>query len=234
MTRRVNWAQKHEGCHETDSYDEEEEHINRVHAHSFEPTYVTVSQQDERLKKIESILSKLDLSSLLRPTSSYNRSPSPRKKKETNYTGNCFHCDQQGHFAKQCPRMKLISNSAESNEETEDIGKAIKITQLGKETRGITIPIRINNISTKAAVDTGADATVISEDVAREAKLDFETGTNCKLLNAANNAEMIAYGGVTAIPKLVRESGTGRYMLPRFVMEYYLEKIFCKVQMPKS
>ena len=60
MTRRVNWAHKHEGCHETDSYDVEEEHINRVHAHSFEPTYVTVSQQDERLKKIESILSKLD------------------------------------------------------------------------------------------------------------------------------------------------------------------------------
>ena len=98
--------------------------------------------------------------------------------------------------------MKLISNSAESDEETEDIGKAIKITQLGKETRGITIPIRINNISTKAAVDTGADAIVISEDVARDAKLDFETGTNCKLLNAANNAEMIAYGGVTATPQI--------------------------------
>ena len=85
------------------------------------------------------------------------------------------------------------------NEEVvEEEQTAIKITHLDKETRGISIPICINNVATKAVVDTGADATVVSEDIAKEVKLDFKTGKKCKLLNAANNAEMVAYGGVTA------------------------------------
>ena len=75
MARRVNWADLHERCFETENPDNEDEQVKRVHAPTIRPTYVTV-----RLKKIENMLSNLNLSGSHR--SSFICSPSPARKFE--------------------------------------------------------------------------------------------------------------------------------------------------------
>ncbi|MES9879517.1 MAG: retroviral-like aspartic protease family protein, partial [Sedimenticola sp.] len=87
--------------------------------------------------------------------------------------------------------------------------KQIKITQTQKNesNRGIHVPLKVNDLETTAVIDTGADATVISIQTAKRAGISF--GDNiCKLLNAEENIEMEAFGGVTATLQIAKEKIT--------------------------
>ena len=189
-TRRVHWSNTDE------SYAENEDHVNRVRQ-GVEPTYVTINQLDQRLKKIEAAIERIDSrynksDRQSRPTNNtdrqnFSRSPSP-------ITLECFNCGKEGHFARKCPNRPR----SKSPDATRTSNKSIKVTQFEKGKRGITVPIKLNNFETIGIVDTGADGTVISYEVAEKAGLQYKSGNRCKLLNAESEAEMTAYGGVTA------------------------------------
>ena len=65
------------------------------------------------------------------------------------------------------------------------------------------VPVNVNGMNTFAVIDTGADATIVSEKVATEAGIIVpDRSTSSRLLNATNDSEMIAIGGVTATIQL--------------------------------
>ena len=65
------------------------------------------------------------------------------------------------------------------------------------------IPVSSNRIDTFAVIDTGADATIVSEKVATEAGIIVSDKSTCfRLLNATNDSQVIAIRGVTATIQL--------------------------------
>jgi len=56
----------------------------------------------------------------------------------------------------------------------------------------------VEGVNCQAVVDTGAAATVISNNLAKKVGLKPDTSKQVNLMNAADGSEMTAFGGVTA------------------------------------
>ena len=78
-----------------------------------------------------------------------------------------------------------------------------RITRVVNGGTAMKVLVRSNRIDTFAVIDTGADATIVSEKVATEAGIIVpDKPISSRLLNAINDSEMIAIGGVTATIQL--------------------------------
>ncbi len=133
---------------------------------------------------------------------SRNRSPSPspfdrETKPVESQTGKvCYTCNGKGHYSRECPSKR--SRSPEGSRPRSPSPRPGRIT-LGRIKRthpSIIIGANVDGHKVEALVDTGADATIMSEELAKE--IGVNPGT-CKvtLYNAEDGAEMQAVGGVT-------------------------------------
>ena len=109
----------------------------------------------------------------------------------------CYNCQGYGHFAKNCPK-RTRSPSPRSSRNTSPARRDINITRVPNRDRAIRIPVKVHGINTFAVIDTGADATVVSDEVAAKAGIVPDETKSVRLLNATNDSEMNAFGGVTA------------------------------------
>ena len=122
---------------------------------------------------------------------------------------NCFLCDGP-HWARECPKRKALS--AMIDRETEQEGddthmgsmqllNALKAKQAKKQPQSkvlMYVEAKVNGMSTKAMIDTGATHNFVSEEVARRLKL--QTSKEAGWLKAVNSATKRSQGvarGVT-------------------------------------
>ncbi|KAK3098956.1 hypothetical protein FSP39_024662 [Pinctada imbricata] len=177
-TRRVSWFDEEDSDSELKT--------QRVKA----PTYVSLDSLDERLKNIELMFLK-DQEKRLAKIEQLGISTAKTK-------GNCFNCNSSGHFAKECPSRSRSPSPKPTSRSTTPPGKNINCTRIPNQGRALRVPVKINDVEALAVIDTGADATVVSEEVANRAGIIPDASKQVRLLNATNNSEMSAFGGVTA------------------------------------
>ncbi|XP_021347909.1 uncharacterized protein LOC110446891 [Mizuhopecten yessoensis] len=82
----------------------------------------------------------------------------------------------------------------------------VKITRTNRTEKSIIVPITVNGTTTEAVIDTGADATVISEKWANEINLLYtKPKKDIRLMTAEDGAEMTGLGVVTATLQIGEE-----------------------------
>ena len=177
--RRVSWIDEIES--------DEDVNVRRMNSQA----YTTMDDSDERLRGFELKFAqeqekRLDRIEQLFDTKAENK-------------GNCFNCQGSGHFARNCPKR----TRSPSPGPTFPAQKDINVARVANGGKAMKVPVSVNGIDTYAVIDTGADATIVSEKVATEAGIIVpEKSTSFRLLNAINDSEMIAIGGVTATIQL--------------------------------
>ncbi|XP_060083176.1 uncharacterized protein LOC132562451 [Ylistrum balloti] len=116
----------------------------------------------------------------------------------------CYRCGGKGHFQRDCSSGR--SRSPTSPSRPHSPRHDIKITRASRTGKSIVVPIIVNGEPTEAVIDTGADATVISDRWAKEVGLKYEKpGTEINLLTAEDGAQMTGVGVVTATLQLGEE-----------------------------
>ncbi|ROI47877.1 hypothetical protein DPX16_16300 [Anabarilius grahami] len=189
--------------------------------------YVTADQFHLLMEKMEQLQSKLDNAVAKEPrkleeanqekrrgrspiqsgaaqTKSY--SPSPSRVG----TGLCYHCGEEGHFRRECVRLSTPppNSSPSSKEQNRSTAPRDLVSwrsqsptpQVGRTTsRGpsLLIDATMNSIPVRAVVDTGAEATVISETLYQQFPLNKQTAlTQTCLHNAESEKDMSAKAGL--------------------------------------
>ncbi len=190
-------------------------------------SYVSTDQFNLLMQKMEQLQSKLDILTTREPrkleevnqerrrgrsptqdstaqTKTY--SPSPNRAR----AGLCYHCGEEGHFRRECVRLSTpplspSQTSKDQNRSTTSKGperwrSQSPTPQVGRaKSRGpsLLIDVTVNSIPTKAVVDTGAEATVISETLYQQFPLGKQTATTQTCLhNAESGKDMNAKGGL--------------------------------------
>lgn len=145
-----------------------------------------------------------------------SRSPSPNRAAP----GTCFLCGEQGHFRRDC--TKSLSPTAAQNhgekhpdhhvqsEETRHSNyqqQGLQLSCAKNKGESLQILVTVNGIPTEAVVDTGAQTTVISEELYQNFSGDPPTSL-CKtyLLNAGVGDGMKAKRGLSVTFKIASKT----------------------------
>ena len=179
--RRVSWIDEMES--------DEDVKVRRMNSQ----VYTTMDELDERLRRFELKFAQEQEKSLDRIEKLFGTKAENK--------GNSFNCQGSGHFARNCPER----TRSPSPGPTFPAQKNINVSGVANGGKAMKVPVSVNGIDTYAVIDTGADATIVSEKVATEARIivpDRSTRSRLLVLNATNDSEMIAIGGVTATIQL--------------------------------
>lgn len=188
--------------------------------------YVTADQFHLMMKKMEQLQSKLDNPVPKEPRKyeeanqerRRGRSPTQSGAAQTRFyspspscvgTGLCYHCGE-GHFRREC--LRLATPPPNSSQSSKDQNRSTAprdsvswrsqspTPQVGRATsRGpsLLIDATVNSIPVKAVVDTGAEATVISETLYQQFPSNKQTAlTQTCLHNAESGKDMSTKGGL--------------------------------------
>ncbi len=190
-------------------------------------SYVSTGQFNLLMQKMEQLQSKLEILTAREPRKleevnqerRRGRSPtqdstartktySPSRNRAS--SGLCYHCGEEGHFRRECVRLSTPPLSPSQTSKDQNHGTTSKgperwrsqspTPQVGRaKSRGpsLLIDVTVNNIPTQAVVDTGAEATVISETLYQQFPLGKQTATTQTCLhNAESGKDMNAKGGL--------------------------------------
>ena len=109
-------------------------------------------------------------------------SPSPT----TTTKGQCYQCGEVGHFKRNCSRSPSPGLA-----EKQVCRLSIKLPRAKGESPSLLVPITVNQLQLKCVIDTGAEATVMSQDTFQKLHLtDSPSGEPAYLLNAESGKEM--------------------------------------------
>ncbi|KAL0161775.1 hypothetical protein M9458_045500, partial [Cirrhinus mrigala] len=190
-------------------------------------SYVSADQFNLLMQKMEQLQTKLDILTAreLRKLEEVNQerrrglSPTqdgtPRTKTYSpspDRTGAslCYPCGEEGHFRRECVRLStppLNSSQTSKDQNNRTASKGLEhwksqspTPQVGRaKSRGpsLLMDVTVNCIPTQTVVDTGAEATVISETLYQQFPLNKQTATiqTC-LHNAELGKDMNAKGGL--------------------------------------
>ena len=170
---------------EVENVSDDEVDVRRMNTQS----YVTSDDLDEKLLKLELEFVQEQEKRMDRIEKLFGARAENKDK--------CYNCQGYGHFAKNCPK-RTRSPSPRSSQNTSPARRDINITRVPNQGRAIRIPLKVNGINTFAVIDTGADATVVSDEVAEKARIVPDEPKSVRLSNATNDSEMNAFGEVTA------------------------------------
>ncbi|KAL0168626.1 hypothetical protein M9458_036848, partial [Cirrhinus mrigala] len=186
-------------------------------------SYVSADQFNLLMQKMEQLQTKLDILTAREPrkleevnqerrrgrsptqdgtpqTKTYSPSPSRTG------AGLCYHCGEEGHFRRECVRLStppLNSSQTSKDQNHSTTSKGLErwksqspTPQVGRaKSRGqsLLMDVTVNCIPTQAVVDTGVEATVISETLYQQFPLSKQTATiqTC-LHNAESGKDMNA------------------------------------------
>lgn len=167
------------------------------------------------------------------PVQTNSYSPSPSRVG----SGLCYHCGEEGHFRRKCVRLSTPPpNSSPSSKEKQTRSTApmdlvswrsqSPTSQVGHTTsRGpsLLIDAIVNSIPVKAVVDTGAEATVISESLYQMFPLNKQTALKKTCLhNAESGKDMSAKGGLKVKSvKSVHGVQNGKYLWLQYVTLFF-------------
>ncbi|KAK3108399.1 hypothetical protein FSP39_007215 [Pinctada imbricata] len=118
--------------------------------------------------------------------------------------GNCFQCNEPGHFAKDCTKRARSPSPKPQTRSSSSEKRNVRVTRILNQGGALSVPVGINGTLTHAIIDTGADATIISKEVAKKAGLVPDKSESFRLLNATNGSELDAVGAVTATIQLAK------------------------------
>ncbi|KAL0158975.1 hypothetical protein M9458_047051, partial [Cirrhinus mrigala] len=190
-------------------------------------SYVSADQFNLLMQKMEQLQTKLDILTAREPRKleeanqerRRGRSPTqdgtPRTKTYSpspsrTGAGLCNHCGEEGHFRRECVRLStppLNSSQTSKDQNHSTTSKGLErwksqspTPQVGRaKSRGpsLLMDVTVNCIPTQAVVDTGAEATVISETLYQQFPLSKQTATiqTC-LHNTESGKDMNAKGGL--------------------------------------
>lgn len=109
-------------------------------------------------------------------------SPSPT----TTTKGQCYQCGEVGHFKRNCSRSPSPGLAEKKERQL-----SIKLARAQGDGPSLLVPITVNQLQLKCVIDTGAEATVMSQDTFQKLHLtDSPTGEPAYLLNAESGKEM--------------------------------------------
>ncbi|KAK3097021.1 hypothetical protein FSP39_005656 [Pinctada imbricata] len=118
--------------------------------------------------------------------------------------GNCFQSNEPGHFAKDCTKIARSPSPKPQTRNSSSEKRNVRVTRILNQGGALSVPVGINGTLTHAIIDTGADATIISKEVAKKAGLVPDKSESFRLLNATNGSELNAVGAVTATIQLAK------------------------------
>lgn len=146
---------------------------------------------------------------LMQPSRMRSQSPSPTR-------GPCFRCGEQGHFRRECirsssPTIRHHHSNKDSSHNTESEGQlhldnrsqGLQIGCTKNKGESLQIPLSVNGIPTQAVIDTGAQTTIISEDLYKQFPKEKQINLpKTSLLNAGVGNSMDAMYGLNVTFKI--------------------------------
>jgi len=125
-------------------------------------------------------------------------------------SGPCFQCGEEGHFKRNCSRSPSPSASPPTNnvakmepsnqshsEHAEQSPSIVHVSRAESRGPSLMISLTVDGIPVNAVIDTGAEATIMSEETYSKLPAKSPSGLkNVCLRNAETGREMSATGGV--------------------------------------